>query len=276
MWSDNETTRDFLNFKHVADIVAEIIVSANGKPLSIGVSGGWGVGKSSMVRLIGEALKAKSGRAFVVVEFNAWLYQGYDDVRAALIEIIARDLLKYAEKNKKPLEHAKELLARVDWVRAIGLTAGSAVSLFARLPPIGLLGEGLRAYQALTDGDIESSEIENATSTGKQVVSEGASLLKPAKKAPSPPREIQALRDHFKATLEQLDITLVVLIDDLDSCLPHTRDGVRPLMPWDVEQAHAPLGEIWNCSAYEAAQNVAANFSRLVTEANRFPLTLGV
>jgi hypothetical protein len=44
MWPDNETDSDFLNFTGVADTVAEIIVQAQGRPISIGVSGAWGVG----------------------------------------------------------------------------------------------------------------------------------------------------------------------------------------------------------------------------------------
>ena len=52
MWPDNETERDFLNFTGVADTVAEIIVQANGRPISIGVSGARGVGKSSMIKLV--------------------------------------------------------------------------------------------------------------------------------------------------------------------------------------------------------------------------------
>jgi phosphatidylserine/phosphatidylglycerophosphate/cardiolipin synthase-like enzyme len=51
MWPDNETTRGFLNFSGVADTVAEIIVQARGRPISIGVSGAWGVGKSSLIKL---------------------------------------------------------------------------------------------------------------------------------------------------------------------------------------------------------------------------------
>lgn len=39
MWPDNETDRDFVNFTGVADTVAEIILQAGGKPISIGVSG---------------------------------------------------------------------------------------------------------------------------------------------------------------------------------------------------------------------------------------------
>ena len=42
MWVDNETDTDFLNFSGVADTVAEIIYSANGRPISIGVAGAGG------------------------------------------------------------------------------------------------------------------------------------------------------------------------------------------------------------------------------------------
>src|SRR3954468_1788538 len=99
MWSDNETNRDFLNFRAVADTAAEMIYRANGKPLSMGVSGGWGVGKSSMVKLIRESLSTKFGDKFVFVEFNAWLYQGFDDAKAALMEVIAHNLLDYGKKH---------------------------------------------------------------------------------------------------------------------------------------------------------------------------------
>jgi len=38
----NETDRDFVNFTSVADTVAEIVVQAAGRPISIRVSGAWG------------------------------------------------------------------------------------------------------------------------------------------------------------------------------------------------------------------------------------------
>lgn len=47
MWNDIETTQDFLNFSVIADTVAELIVEADGQPISIGVSGNWGAGKSA-------------------------------------------------------------------------------------------------------------------------------------------------------------------------------------------------------------------------------------
>ena len=110
MWPDNDTDLDFLNFSGVAGTVAEIIVQANGRPISIGVSGAWGVGKSSMIRLVRRALVdrvAKDGPKFVFVEFNAWLYQGYDDARAALMEVIASALEEEAERRKTGVDKAQ-------------------------------------------------------------------------------------------------------------------------------------------------------------------------
>jgi predicted KAP-like P-loop ATPase len=144
MWPDNETDRDFLNFTGVAETVAEIVVQAQGRPISIGVSGAWGVGKSSMIKLIRRSLREraeKGERDFIFVEFNAWLYQGYDDARAALMEVIATTLTEEAEKRKKGIEKAAEFLERINWFRLAKLAASSAVALSVGMPPVGLLGE---------------------------------------------------------------------------------------------------------------------------------------
>ena len=45
-----------LNFAVVANTAAELIKESNDEPLSIGVSGGWGVGKSSLVKMIKASL----------------------------------------------------------------------------------------------------------------------------------------------------------------------------------------------------------------------------
>lgn len=228
MWPDNETDRDFLNFTGVADTVAEIVVQAKGKPISIGVSGAWGVGKSSMIKLVRQSLEHRTGEEkkedgkFIFVEFNAWLYQGYDDARAALMDVIGEKLTKEAEHRKKGIEKAKEFVERIRWFRLMKLVAGSAVALHAGLPPVGLIGELYGLGKTLLAGDVTSETAEAAVKAAGEAKETASGLLDPKKKRPSPPQEIQALRDSFEKTLEAMEVTLVVLIDDLDRCLPET------------------------------------------------------
>jgi predicted KAP-like P-loop ATPase len=230
MWPDNETDVDFLNFAGVADTVAEIIVQAKGRPISIGVSGAWGVGKSSMIKLIRGSLteraekekdKHKDGPPFIFVEFNAWLYQGYDDARAALMDVIGETLTKEAEKRKKGIEKAKDFVERIRWFRLMKLVAGSAAALHAGLPPVGLIGELYGLGKTILGGDVTAETAESAVKAAGEVKETASGLLDPKKKS-SPPQEIQALRDSFEKTLEAMEVTLVVLIDDLDRCLPET------------------------------------------------------
>jgi len=220
MWPDSETSRDFLNFAGVADTVAEIIVQAGGRPISIGVSGAWGVGKSSMIKLIRGSLEGRNG-PYVFVEFNAWLYQGYDDARAALLDVIATALIAEAEKRKTGIDKAQEFLRRVNWLRAAKLTAGSALALALGLPPVGLAGEVYQLGRKAITGEADEEALTSAGETAKKVGAEFGGLLK-KKPEVSPPKEIQAIREFFEQTLNEVGVKLVVLIDDLDRCLPPT------------------------------------------------------
>jgi predicted KAP-like P-loop ATPase len=224
MWTDHETDRDFLNFGGVARTVAEIIVQAQSRPISIGVSGAWGVGKSSMIKLISSELAGKSseeGSKYIFVEFNAWLYQGYDDARAALIEVVASALMKEAQTSKSGVEKTKDLLKRVNWFRAAKLTAGSAAALALGLPPVGLIGEVFDLGKKAVEGQFNQDAAEKVEATAEKVGESASSLIKPQGTS-SPPKEIQALRTSFEDALEEMGVTLVVLIDDLDRCLPET------------------------------------------------------
>lgn len=236
MWTDNETSQDFLNFGSVARTVAEVIEQAQSRPISIGVSGAWGVGKSSMIKLIRSELEGrakdkaessgvdeKSERTtFIFVEFNAWLYQGYDDARAALIDVVASALAAEAEKRKTGIEKTKDLLRRVNWFRAIKLTAGSAASLALGLPPAGWLGELWGVGRKVFSGSGVDQQAIDTVGTAAGKAGEAAQGLIKEKEVISPPKEIEALRDGFEGALSEMGVTLIVLIDDLDRCLPET------------------------------------------------------
>lgn len=224
MWTDHETEQDFLNFRGIARTVAEIIDQAHSRPISIGISGAWGVGKSSMIKLIRVELDRRSEgqkSKFIFVEFNAWLYQGYDDARAALLEVVASALAKEAQERKSGVEKTKDLLKRVNWFRAAKLTVGSAAALALGLPPVGLIGEVFDLAKKVMDGPLERDVVDEVESTAEKAGKSATGLIKP-KSISSPPKEIHALRSSFEEVLEEMGVTLIVLIDDLDRCLPET------------------------------------------------------
>lgn len=228
MWPDNETERDFLNFSGVAETIAEIIAQARGRPISIGISGAWGIGKSSMIKLTRSAIAAredKSGKKasdkYVFVEFNAWLYQGYDDARAALMDVITDKLAKEAESRQTALDKVASLAKRVKWLRVAKLATTSAASIYFGVPPAGAAGEFFELGRKVWSEGFRKGDVDAATKAAGDTAKEGRELLNP-KEETSPPKEIQALRDTLEQTLEELGITLVVLIDDLDRCLPET------------------------------------------------------
>jgi predicted KAP-like P-loop ATPase len=227
MWSDNETGTDFLNFRFIADIAAEMISQADGRPLSMGVSGSWGVGKSSMMRLLAASLRERSADKFLFVEFNAWLYQGYDDTRSALMETISAAVLKRAEEDggltEDALEKAKGLLSRVNWFRVATSGAKAVASMAMGLPPVGLIGDGIAAASALADGNVSQSDIDKSIEVVTAGGKEAKALLRERKiEAQTPPKAIHDFRTDLESTLKSLNLTLVVLIDDLDRCLPST------------------------------------------------------
>ncbi len=228
MWVDNETDTDFLNFSGVADTVAEIVYQTNGRPISIGVSGAWGAGKSSMIKLIQASLRnppesgQKPEKDFVFVEFNAWLYQGYDDARAALMDVIASRLQEEAEARETALDKVYELGERVNWLRVAKIMGGAAVSVAAGVPVPGLVGDAWGLTKQWWSGDVNQATIDATHDKAGKAADEVKQLIKAKPQKPSPPKEIQALRDNFEAVLDELGVTLVVLIDDLDRCLPET------------------------------------------------------
>lgn len=216
MWHDNETTVDYLNFGVVADACAKLLQQARGEPISVGVSGGWGTGKSSLVRMIAERLKEDaepSDNTYVVVTFNPWLYQDFESSRNALLQLVGDEVLRRAADDEKLLKKAKRLLQRINLLRLVQL-GGEAAATIATGVPVGVIGRAIVEFGSIFKK--EGSEPEDAGDAGSN-----DALLRPAEPV-SLPSEIQAFRNALEELLDELKITLVVFVDDLDRCLPRT------------------------------------------------------
>lgn len=224
MWSDNETTVDYLNFGVIADACVQLLRRSKGEPISVGVSGGWGVGKTSLVRMIEKRLPtdaAPGEHRFVMVTFNPWLYQDFDSARSALLQIVGDKVLELAKENETLVDKAKDLLARIKVLRVMQLGGEVAASIFTGIP-LGAVGRtALAAFGRLKKGPPpppENGEEPAAADDGADFIPD---LLDPAKNA-SLPSEIQAFRNRLENLLAELSVTLVVFVDDLDRCLPQT------------------------------------------------------
>ena len=225
MWHDVETTKDLLNFTVVADTAAQLVRESGGEPLSIGISGNWGTGKSSLVKMIGASLKKSDadGKKYVFLEFNAWLYQGYDDARMALLQSVADKLVDESKRRETHVDKALEFVKRVNWLRVGKLLAPTVSGALLGGTVGGPIGAVIGAVGGLCEagGTPSAEDLKKVRDAYATLQPELAGLLK-EKESKSLPQEIAELRDTFEELLVGLEVTLVVLVDDLDRCLPDT------------------------------------------------------
>ncbi|XWY20941.1 KAP family P-loop NTPase fold protein [Bisgaard Taxon 45] len=215
MWSDTESKEDYLNFGEVSQIVTEILETEAMLPVSIGVFGNWGAGKSSLLNLIEQQIKPDE---WIVIKFDAWLYQGFDDARAALLEVIASHLIQAAKDEETILRKSKNLLDRINGLRLASLFA-EGVALAAGVPTFGLVSKIVGTAQNALDGIQDETESKQAAEVGKEIVDSGKKLIKQKEKQ-TPPQQIDAFREEYGEILRDLGKKLVIVIDNLDRCLP--------------------------------------------------------
>lgn len=125
MWSDNETTQDLLGYQVHADLLKKIILSDSMLPISIGVFGNWGSGKSSLMLLLQQALKeweqsqqGENHNMILQVYFNSWQFESYDTTKLTMIESILEALDKDIEKRRSFFEKADDFFARINFLKA--------------------------------------------------------------------------------------------------------------------------------------------------------------
>jgi hypothetical protein len=222
VWADNETDLDLLGFDELVDELVVALTTPNLLPLTVGVLGDWGSGKSSLLRITRRELEAETDGngicPYLCVDFSPWLYEDYEDVKTALMRQVleacrARATAPEALETVERLGRFARLLGRRSrTVGRLALTAApAALPLVLGMPEMGFA---------------------DATTSAVQGVAQAVAPLATdaLKDEPEPParndeiRDLPAFRDEFKkliASLEGVD-AVIVFVDDLDRCLPET------------------------------------------------------
>lgn len=226
LWTDQPVLhekQDRLNFMDYADVLADVILTAD-TPITIGVFGPWGSGKTSLMRLTAERLvgrRTSAHRRARAVWFNAWQYERDEAAlwRSLLLRVIEDGLSsgELAKEDLKQIEDWKTRLyadvdrtevgsLKVDWLSAgkAALTLGLSF-----LPGPGTLAE----LAQVARGDISSLE----------------ELIKAFQRERTEiHRRRLAFLEEFHGGFTHLvqeyiwshNGLLVVFVDDLDRCIP--------------------------------------------------------
>lgn len=192
MYSDNETTTDLLGFEDQVEDLCAIVLNEALLPVTVGVLGDWGSGKSSLLLMAEQRLRAAGS---VVVYFSPWRIEDYDDAKSALLDAVVHAVDAHLassemtdEVRTKIVSKLGALRRRVKWLRAAGMAAKHLVTMTA---------PSLDELDGLLRSDSEDDE-----------------------DAPSTARLTRDFHEEFKAVVSDLGTNVIVLVDDLDRCQP--------------------------------------------------------
>jgi formylglycine-generating enzyme required for sulfatase activity len=227
-WADRPTLNDQLGFEDYRNSLVKVIWEAD-TPITIGIFGTWGSGKTSLMRMVQHDVKTGKDGAFRArtVWFDAWKY----DKEAALWRVLLLSALETlrADAPGDEQQHLDDLQAslyrdvdrqeagslEIDWGQAAKGTVKLGLSLIPLLPA---LGDFIDAFGA-------KQKAPGVTGAPKDAVNHLVDTFK--RELINIHRDRVQFLDQFQKTFSDLvdrllpaQSRLVIFIDDLDRCLP--------------------------------------------------------
>lgn len=217
--TDNETKVDLLNNEAIATTIVKLLRNRPDQPVTVGVHGDWGAGKSSVLEMIEAGFEGDE--KVLCLKFNGWRFQGFEDAKIALIEGIVTGLIEKRPALVKAGDVVKDVFRQIDWLKVAKKAGGLAFTAFTGIPTMGHI-------QTIV-GQLENALANPARLASKENLEAAIDGVKSLLKSPGEsvstnvPDEISAFRKAFDALLKKAKVDqLIILIDDLDRCLPDT------------------------------------------------------
>lgn len=220
MWSDDIAKYDYLGFDVHANLIKGLIDEPRMLPITIGVFGDWGSGKSSIMESLKKTYEAEDDKGTLCLQFNGWVFEGYDDAKAALIEAILKAFKDNKTIYQKVKTNVESLAKSVKWMRVLGFGIRNVAVPLAAVSLTGGAGIGVQIFNWLQGLTSNPSQIAESIK-GIDFDTFKEKYLKESTDVEEQYQVVRKFRDDFKKLLKEAGIKkLVVLIDDLDRCLP--------------------------------------------------------
>lgn len=196
LWSDEPATTDLLSFDAIAETITDALFDDSLNPVALGISGNWGSGKTTVLNLIEQRIKsgADGGGKILVVRTDPWRYDPILGPKESLISEVL-EALEEEFQGEDPVKKTagdalKKLVKRVNWSKAIKMTTKTALTM--QLPSL---------------DDITGLVSDDPETLGSE-------------------KGMRAFHQEFERFLQEPALAhisqVVVLVDDLDRCLPDT------------------------------------------------------
>lgn len=222
VWQDNETEIDLLGFDVHADLIRSVITDQSVLPVTVGVFGDWGGGKSSIMKMLLKELSNEEAYPDVVcLYFNGWTFEGYEDAKSALLTSILIQLGEHKKFGPKTKDWVVKLLKRVKWMelgKVAVKTVGVQLAVAAMTGGIGAVPAAAAAVGSAMVSSVGGKKDERDSDERAEI---NWSDLIDADTSKPDVMSVRKFRDEFEKMLAKTGISaLIVLIDDLDRCLP--------------------------------------------------------
>jgi predicted KAP-like P-loop ATPase len=224
--NDQPTEQDGLDFTPYVETLADIIQTGN-TPLTIGVFGTWGSGKTSLMKMVQNGIPKSKYKGlpkdYTIIWFDAWKYDKEETLWRAFLLRILTALKETAASQGQPVEAFEKLQSllyremelekvggvKIDLAKLGGVTAKSLVQLsLSFIPGIASLTKLIEGLQSGVAKDVDEASTAIQRERTKVYIEQIQFFEK--------------FQDTFRDLVQEYvnPNRLVVFVDDLDRCLP--------------------------------------------------------